>query len=95
MRTISKNEVDKKTEQIEIESTAKSDDPHVIALAFVSGARLLYSNDRNLMDDFRNQKFIDDPPGKVYSTDVKSNPDKNFTAAHRKLLRNKDLCGTE
>ena len=94
LRTISKTEVDRKTEQIESEPTAKSDDPHVVALAFVSGARLLYSNDRDLMDDFRNQKLIDGPPGRVYSTDLKRNPNKNFTSTHRKLLQNKELCGT-
>lgn len=92
MRTINKNEVDRKTDQIQLESIAKSDDPHIVALALVSGARLLYSNDRDLMDDFRDQKLIGDPPGRVYSTDTRTNPNKKFTSTHRKLLGRKDLC---
>ena len=33
--------------------TCKSNDTHVLALAAASGARLLYTNNRALMDDFR------------------------------------------
>lgn len=46
----------------------RSDDPHIIALALVSGARLLYSNDLPLQKDFRNTKFIGKPKGKIYTT---------------------------
>ena len=46
----------------------KSDDPHIIALALVSGARLLYSNDLALQKDFRNAKFVGKPKGKIYTT---------------------------
>ncbi len=45
----------------------KSDDPHVLALARKSGARLLYTGDQDLMADFKNKRFIDKPRGKVYS----------------------------
>lgn len=45
-----------------------SDDEHIIALAQISGARLLYSNDGDLHKDFRNKNLIDNPRGKVYST---------------------------
>ncbi len=45
----------------------KSDDAHILALAKVSGARLLYTEDKVLMDDFRNKKIIDSPRGKIYS----------------------------
>lgn len=41
-----------------------SDDPHVLALARASGARLLYTEDRDLMDDFKNRKLIC-PRGKI------------------------------
>lgn len=44
----------------------KSDDPHVLALARESGARLLYTDDADLMDDFKDKRFIDKPRGKVY-----------------------------
>lgn len=46
----------------------KSDDPHVLALARVSGARLLYTGDGDLITDFKTKRFIDRPRGKVYSS---------------------------
>lgn len=45
----------------------RSDDPHVLALARASGARLLYTTDGDLMDDFKDNRFIDGPRGKVYT----------------------------
>ncbi len=88
MSIVNKSEVDAKTEQIRNEGSCTSDDPHVIALAQVSRARLLYSNDRNLQKDFGNKKLIDYPRGKVYST----HENKNFMPAHKRLLGRKDLC---
>ena len=43
-----------------------SDDPHIIALALVSGARLLCSLDQALHTDFTNPKLINSPRGNVY-----------------------------
>ena len=88
MKIVDKSEVDARTEQIQNEGTIRSDDPHVIALAQVSGARLLYSNDRNLQKDFDNKRLIDAPRGKVYSTSV----NKSFQPRHDRLLKNKKLC---
>lgn len=88
MKIVNKSEVDARTEQIQRENKIRSDDPHVIALAQVSGARLLYSNDGDLQQDFRNEKLIDDPRGNVYST----RRDKNFQRSHDGLLKNKKLC---
>jgi len=47
----------------------RSNDPHVIALARVSGVRLLCTHDRNsgLMADFKNKELIDKPRGRVYT----------------------------
>ena len=42
-----------------------SDDAHVIALARLSGARLLFSMDRALHADFKNRDLVS-PRGKVY-----------------------------
>ena len=61
----------------------KSDDHHVIALAQLSGARLLYSNDSALHDDFGNKSLIDQPRGRIYSTKESS----TFRNVHRHLLR--------
>ena len=68
MRVVNKNEIDARTREIENEGEYKSDDPHILALAQVSGARLLYSNDGDLQEDFGNKSLIDQPRGKVYST---------------------------
>ena len=68
-----------------------SNDVHIIALAQVSGARLLYSKDKALHKDFRNKELIDRPRGKIYST-LKSG---DFSEAHRSLLANRNLCGAK
>ena len=81
------NRVDQETEKVRRSGGLKSDDPHIIALARVSDARLLFSNDRKLHEDFKNRNFIDEPPGKIYST-VKN---KDFTEDKKKLL-NRHHC---
>jgi len=53
-----------------------SNDLHVIALARISSARLLCSHDQALHTDFKNQRLISRPKGKIYQ-----NPD------HEHLLR--------
>ena len=45
----------------------RCDDPHVLALARVAGVRLLYTADSDLISDFKDKRFIDQPRGKVYS----------------------------
>ena len=95
MRIENKGRVDARTEELRDEQTLKSNDPHVIALAQLSGARLLYSNDVDLNDDFRNKSLINNPEGRVYSTDEENNPNKEFRAVHRNLLRRNDLCRVE
>ena len=88
MRTENQETVNAKMQQLKDQGACKSDDPHVVALAQVSGARLLYSNDIDLHKDFTSKNFIDSPRGKVYST----NKDKEFSDPHQRLLRRKDLC---
>ena len=77
-----------KTQDLQDEGQCRSDDPHVLALAIVSGARLLYSNDAALQRDFKDKRLIDSPRGKVYST-LEGN---NFQRAHQRLLQRTDLC---
>lgn len=59
----------------------KSDDPHVIALTRISGARTLCSRDKDLHDDFKNRKLLSNPRATVYQ-----NP------AHAHLLRHTQSC---
>jgi hypothetical protein len=76
---ILKNSVDQQGQRL-----CKSNDPHVLALARVSGARLLFANDGNLIEDFQKNSILRRPPGKVYPT----------TDYHRFLhdRNNRELC---
>ena len=49
-------------------SNLKSNDAHVIALARISRARLLYSHDAALVEDFQNKELINGPKGSLYIT---------------------------
>ena len=90
MRIVNEDEVGTITEQIEHEGIHASDDPHILALAQLSGARLLYSNDNGLRQDFKDTKLIANPAGHIYST-LKN---KNFSHSHRRLLGRTDICRT-
>ena len=67
VRTIPVAEVETEERKLPALGTRKSNDPHVIALARASGARLLFSKDKNLAHDFKNRTFLD-PVGSVYKT---------------------------
>jgi hypothetical protein len=76
------------TEEAEVENLLQrekihgADDPHILALARVSGSRLLASADKRsrLHELFTNRLFLD-PPGKVYQK-----------TSHRHLLRRAPNC---
>ena len=85
-------DVNARTEELQAEAALRSDDPHVIALAQVSGSRLLYSNDRALQQDFRDRALIDNPRGSVYST-LRS---KKFTRSRKdQLVARNELCQSD
>lgn len=84
------SEVNDAAKRLDREGVCKSNDAHVIALAQVSGARLLYSNDGTLHQDFKNRELLNSPRGKVYST-LKN---KRFLRSHRELL-NENLCARQ
>ncbi len=67
------------------QETVRSNDQHVLALARLSGARLLYSRDEALREDFKNEKHLADPRGKVY-------PEGKGSECRRWLLRQPRLC---
>ena len=62
--------VNEKAQRLQNEVSFESDDHHVIALAQVCDARLLYSNDRKLHRDFQNENFFDKRGGerRIYTT---------------------------
>ena len=83
MKNINEEKVRTRLAEIQKESI-QSNDPHILALAQVSGARLLYSNDKDLQKDFKNKALID-PVGSIYSTLMKKKD-------RQKLLDKKGLC---
>lgn len=73
-------EVEKKLNKLDMD-LLKSDDPHIIALALAANVNLLYSSDRNLIDDFKNTSIMGTGnKGKIYSS------------AKNKNLLNRDTC---
>ena len=80
-RMIPDSSVELETESIRSRGICKSNDHHVIALARVSGARLLFTNDGRLENDFKNAALVASPRGKIYKS-----------ADHRHLLNRRDLC---
>ena len=82
--------VDSTAQQILQEGACRSDDEHVLAVAQLSGARLLYTNDADLQADFGDRALIDRPRGKVYSTRIHD----HLTPTHRRLLGARRLCGS-
>ena len=87
-RTFNDEEVEERTEALKQSGLCQSNDQHIIALAQLSNARLLYTNDGPLTQDFGSSELIKDPKGRVYSTNFGSEFDKK----RRKLLYRKNLC---
>ena len=84
VHNVSDTDVDKEEAELLKSANCKSNDQHVLALARVSGAHLLYTADKDLLDDFRNRDLIQKPRGKVYKTPNNG----KFTDDHRNLLLN-------
>lgn len=63
-RLIPSDATDIETENIR--TLCISDDPHVIALARLSGARVLCSQDKDLHKDFTNISLVSTPQGHIY-----------------------------
>jgi predicted nucleic acid-binding protein len=74
------NAIDDELDAIE-PARLQSNDAHIIALARVSGARVLFSKDQNLHQDFTNPLLLSNPRGKVYQC-----------REHEHLLNNRRAC---
>jgi hypothetical protein len=70
-------------QRLQTTATSASNDLHVPALAIVSGARTLATDDNALAADFRNKRIIDNPRGKIYRD----------PAVHGHLLCHTSSCG--
>lgn len=82
--------VDAETSALQARHICRSNDAHVLALAIVSGARLLFTNDEDLQADFKNPRIISGVRGRVYTTSQR----KDVRSSHRNLLNRTDLCTT-
>ena len=82
------DEVDAETEVLRERRICRSNDAHVLALARTSGARLLFTNDRDLQRDFTNREILSGTRGRVYTTLVNAATSRT----HRNLLNRTDLC---
>ena len=87
-RRIPDETVDAETEALRSSDICRSNDEHVIALATVSGARLLFTNDNALQDDFRDRQIIGGTQGRIYTTQLSG----RVSSTHRNLLQRRDLC---
>ena len=94
MTTLSEEKVEARTREIEHQAKHASNDPHVLAVAQIGGARLLFTNDQSLERDFTSKLLIDKPRGRIYHTrDIQSrNDNKQVSNAHKRLLRDRGLC---
>ena len=85
---VSDAEVDAETDALDQQQVCRSNDTHVLALARKSKARLLFTNDRKLQQDFDDPKIVARPRGIVYTT--RNGP--AVTKVHRDILSRKDIC---
>ena len=88
VRSIDDKQVDDETRNLRGQGNCRSDDEHVLALARISGARLLFTNDQDLQDDFRDPGIVGGTRGRIYTTREYS----DVRRSHRELLRRTDLC---
>lgn len=64
-RRIPDSDIDREERILRAQGQYKSNDVHVLALARASGARLLFSHDKSLAQDFKNRECLE-PSGAVY-----------------------------
>lgn len=88
VRVFNNEQVDRVTRVLSADWSGESNDQHVIALAEVSRARILYADDGPLQNDFRNSELVSSPGGKLYPT----GESRNATRHRLRLLRQTNLC---
>lgn len=59
-------QVDAEESHVQQLGLLRSDDPHILALARLSNARVLCSEDNALIDDFKTLEIVPRPRGKIY-----------------------------
>ena len=88
IRRIRDEEIETMQKKLERAENLRSDDPHVIALAQASGARLLYTKDEDLRQDFKDKEILNKPRGKLYPL----GESQQAKHGRQRLRKAKDLC---
>ena len=88
LRIFDDETVQAQVERFEAHPERRSNDSHILALAMASGARLLYTNDEALQQDFTDRALVNSPRGRVFSTRV----NRQFDRQKRELLRTAPPC---
>lgn len=70
-----------KAEEIKARRICKSNDPHVIATALLSGCRLIFSRDRGLHKDAKNKEILN-PAASIYQS---KDHERLLTPCHCKI----------
>lgn len=65
-KLIKEESITSEVDKLENKNLCISNDLHIIALAIVSGARLLCTSDIDLHTDFKNHRLVNNPRGKIY-----------------------------
>ncbi len=88
LRRIADQDVAREIERLSAGWSGLSNDQHVIALARISKARILFANDTELCKDFRNRELLPGPRGRV----PPAGDSQNATNSRKRLLRQTHLC---
>ncbi len=88
LELVNRGAANETAEALRASKTLRSNDPHVIALAQLSRARLLFSMDGDRIRDFTTKRLVDEPRGKV----VPEPESGRLSQPQRRLLGRKDLC---
>lgn len=86
-RFVKDKRVEDKVQELKKEGSCNSNDEHIIALAQISEARLLYTHDKKLIDDFKDENLVSSPGGKIFPTG-----DSKKAGADRKRLISRTVC---
>lgn len=87
-RNCGKNAVNEVVRELSDNWIGKSNDQHVIALAIVSKACILYAKDKALRDDFKNAELVPGSQGKLYPI----RDSREAPKVRQQLLSRTDLC---